>query len=281
MVGTGMEQALGVAVDKNHVVFAPNYRVLGGMGGITRAGKASLLFRLDELAPIEGDVPYAVGVRLDTQQRLILADASGRVLRIDQQGSQVDVLADRFEGAKLRVVSHVALDRAGNIYFTEHGPDPNARDGRVFAYQIRTQKTALLADRLAAPSGIAVSPDQTTLFVAERATRSIVALKFDDSAADRETLIAFPKQTVDDIVGGEFEPLGMACDKKGRLYVAMGKGEVVNVVEAPTGRLLRQYRTRGEVADCHFDDASLLVALPSKEAIFRLPLGVEGFKYSQ
>lgn len=282
MVGTGMQPAWGVAVDEASNVFASNYRVRGGVGRITPDGSASLLFRLDQLAPVDDAQTLPMSLRLDSQERPIVADAAGRLLRLERDGSRADVLVDRFRAAKLRVVSYVALDRAGNIYFTESGEDLNANDGRLFVYQIRTQQTALLAEGLSAPSGLAVSPDQKSLYVAQRTKRSILAFQIvDQKLAERRTLIQLPTENQGEFLGGLFDPLGMACDKKGRLYVAMSSGKMINVIETPSGRLLRQYATGAVCADCHFDDTSLCVALPSKEAIFRLPLGVEGFRYWQ
>ncbi len=286
VVATGLEFASGVAVDESFHVFAPNYRALGGIGRIKSDGAASQLCRLGKIAPVEGRSPYAHGIRLDTQHRLIVADAGGgRLLRVAVDGSQADVLSDRYQGARLRAVSHVALDRAGNIYFTEDGADAQPEDdpsGRLFVYLIRTQKTELLVEGLDRPAGIAVSPDQEKLCVAEQGSRRVLIFDIDDvQIGRRRELIQFATQTRGNFVGGDFDPHGLAFDRKGRLYVCMGKGGLVNVVEAPSGRLLRQYETQGTVTDCHFADTTLFVAIESKEAVFRLPLGVEGFIYSK
>ncbi len=290
VAATGLEVASGVAVDEEFNVFAPNYRSLGGIGQIKQDGTASLLCRLDKLAPVEGRTPFAQSLRLDTQRRLIVADAGGgRLLRVEVDGSRADVLSDRYQGVRLREVSHVALDRAGNIYFTERPSDTKPSDeaaseatGRLFVYRIRTQKTELLAGGMDRPSGIAVSPDQKKLCVAEQGTRRVLIFDIEDiQIARRRELIRFPMQSDGNFAAGDFAPKGLAFDRRGRLYVCMGAGGMINVVETPSGRLLRRYKTLGSVSDCHFADTTLYIAIESKEAVFRLPLGVEGFVYSK
>ena len=62
-------------------------------------------------------------------------------------------------------------------------------------------------------------------------------------------LIDFPQKTEGNISGGSFVPDGMIFDAAGRLYVAMCTGGVINVVEVPSGKLLRQYDAGGKQVD--------------------------------
>ena len=62
----------------------------------------------------------------------------------------------------------------------------------------------------------------------------------------------------------------------------MWTGGVVNVVEVPSGELLRQYRVGGDkVTNCHFYGTCLYTTVAGKEAVFRLDLGVYGFDYNR
>jgi len=64
--------------------------------------------------------------------------------------------------------------------------------------------------------------------------------------------------------------------------VAMWNGGVINVVDVPSGKLLRQYDAGGDRAtNCHFFGEFLYTTVAAKEAVFRLKLGVAGFNYTQ
>ena len=55
---------------------------------------------------------------------------------------------------------------------------------------------------------------------------------------------------------------------------------VINVIDVPSGNILRQYDAGGEKAtNCHFHGEYLYTTIASKEAVFRLKLGVRGFQY--
>jgi sugar lactone lactonase YvrE len=60
----------------------------------------------------------------------------------------------------------------------------------------------------------------------------------------------------------------------------MWVGGVVNVVDVPSGTLLRQYSAGGSQAtNCHFHGPYLYTTVAAKEAVFRLKLGVQGHEY--
>ena len=76
--------------------------------------------------PADGRQAQANGLKVDRQGRLIVADAGGgRILRIGQprvgKPPAIEVLADTFEGKPLDAPNDVALDLAGNVYFSDPG----------------------------------------------------------------------------------------------------------------------------------------------------------------
>jgi len=304
---TGFEFAEGPVLDDAGNLFVVNYRGLGKIGRITPDG-AAVYCDLRQSAPVAGRQPQANGLKLDRQGRLIVADAGGgRILRITEGRAAgppaIETLADAFEKTPFVAPNDVALDRAGNVYFTDPGKydDPKAK-GAVYRYETAAGnrvkgdspifadtkigtvpgKLARLDAGLAFPNGLAVAPDQKHLCVDESKRNRVLIydLTDDGRATNRRTLIDFPQKTEGELVGGPFQPDGMTFDADGRLYVAMFAGGVVNVVEVSTGRLLRQYDAGGKWAtNCHFHGGFLYVTVADREAVFRLRLGVEGFDY--
>jgi gluconolactonase len=291
LYATGFEFAEGPAFDRTGNLFVVNYRGKGKIGRITPDGTASVYCDLRELAPVEGREPQANGLKVDRQGRLIVADAGGgRLLRIAQPDPDkppvVETLADRFDGQPLNLPNDVALDLQGNVYFSDSGRlDAKGPTGAVYRYDAATGQLAQLDAGLAFSNGLAVAPDQKRLCVSEsqRHRLLIYDLGPDGRATNRRVLIDFTQKPEDArIVVGRFEPDGMIFDSFGRLYVAMftSSGGMINVVEVPSGKLLRQYDAGGaKSTNCHFHDGCLYTTTAAKEAVFRLKLGVEGFDY--
>jgi sugar lactone lactonase YvrE len=285
LAATGFAFAAGPALNAEGDLFVANYRELGVIGRIATDGTASILCDLRKLAPLEGRVPQANGLKLDSEGRLIVADAGGgRLLRVAADGTSVEVLAERSEGRRFDTVNDVALDRLGNIYFTDPGKSTaESPTGAVYRYAVRTGRASLLATGLAYPSGIAVTADQRHLCVAE--SQQYRVLMFDlteeGAVANQRVLVDFPDETRGTFVGGKFDPGGMVFDSKNRLYVAMWRGGVINVVDVEKGLLIRQYDAGGGGAtNCHFLGNYLYTTVAAKEAVFRLKLNVEGFDYN-
>ncbi len=282
---TGFAFAEGPALNSAGDLFVVNYRYPGTIGRITTDGTAAVFCDLNELLPVEGRPAQANGIKIDGQGRLIVADAgAGRLLRIAADGRSGEVLAERCSGARFNSINDVALDRAGSVYFTDPGGSSVRKPtGSVYRYDIRTARTARVATGLAFPNGVAVTPDQKHVCVGEsqRYRVQIWDISADGMLSKQRVLIDFPTETRGKIVGGACEPDGMIFDTAGRLYVAMFSGGVINVVDLDKGALIRQYEAGGKrVTNCHFHGDWLYTTVASKEAVFRLKLGVQGFDYN-
>lgn len=285
LYATGFSFAEGPALDAEGNLYVVNYRGPGNIGRIAVDGTASIFCDLKKLAPAEDREPRANGLKIDRQGRLVAADSgAGRLLRISADGSQVEVLAQRWEGKRFNSVNDVALDLAGNIYFSDPGGSSADNPiGSIYRYSITNGKVTRLDTGLAFPNGLAITPDQKHLCLAESQTFRLLIYDLTPAGTvtNRRTLIDFPQETVGEIIGGPHDPDGMVFDNQGRLYVGMWTGGVINVVEVPSGKLLRQYNAGGgRATNCHFHGPYLYTTVAAKEAVFRLKLGVTGFDYN-
>ena len=206
------------------------------------------------------------------------------MLRVSADGEKVEVLAERFMEMRFNSINDLALDEAGNIYFTDPGGSSAENPiGSVYRYDIASRAVTRLDTKLAFPNGIAISPDQQHLCVAESQKQRVLIydLSKDGTVKNRRALIDFATLPKSAHERGPPTPDGMVFDRQARLYIAMWKAGVVDVVDIATGKLLTQYDAGGSQAtNVHFHDGWLYVTVAAKEAVFRLKLGVAGHKYN-
>jgi gluconolactonase len=119
----------------------------------------------------EGDGQGSNGLALDAQGRLILCQhGARRIARLEKDGSFTP-LADRFEGKRFNSPNDLVIAKSGALFFTDppygmkKGVPPDAPYHGV--YRVDPDGSVhLLIDDVKWPNGIALSPDQRTLYLA-------------------------------------------------------------------------------------------------------------------
>ena len=108
------------------------------------------------------------GTTFDLQGRLIQCEGDGRmVTRLAADGS-VTTLADRFEGKKLNRPNDVICHSDGSLFFTDPGYRVPLAERELDAavYRIAPDGAVSLAVPVEYPNGLALSPDERTLYIA-------------------------------------------------------------------------------------------------------------------
>lgn len=118
------------------------------------------------------------GNTVDGQGRLVSCEhLTRRVTRTDHDGS-ITVIADSYKGKRLNSPNDVAVRSDGTVWFTDpaYGIDtdyegdraPMEQDGcHVYCADPATGEVTRVADDFVRPNGIAFSPDEQTLYVAD------------------------------------------------------------------------------------------------------------------
>lgn len=164
----------------------------------------------------------ANGLTFDHQGRLLACEGkAGRVTRTEKDG-RITVLADRFDGRLLWAPNDLVYAIDGSIYFSDPMPrnasPDQAKTGFSAVYQIDRKGQVRLATREPArPNGVALSPNQLILYVADSAANKILAY---DIAGDGSLSGG---RTVADCQG----PDGLKTDEAGNIYVAAADGIAV------------------------------------------------------
>jgi gluconolactonase len=178
------------------------------------------------------------GLKFDARGRLISCEGSddgGRCLsRWDVKTGKREVIADKYMGKHFNAPNDLAIDLQGRIYFTDPrylGDEPRELEHRAVYRLDASGNLVEVTHDGEKPNGIALSPDQKTLYVADHNNGTD---KIDSSAPPpkkgamklyafplgADGLVAGPRQTLIDF-GTEDGIDGMTVDVKGNLYLAV------------------------------------------------------------
>ena len=170
---------------------------------------------------------HANGLARDGQGRLLACEHGGRrVTRTEHDGS-ITVLADRFDGQRLNSPNDIVCARDGSIWFTDpsfglHGwwegaPAEAERPHAVYRIDGASGRLDVVIDDLAAPNGLAFSPDEAVLYVVEsRAAPHRLIWAYDVA----EGRLSNKRLHIDAQGPGAFD--GFAVDVDGRLWCGLG-----------------------------------------------------------
>ena len=170
------------------------------------AGGPRQLWRLPPRGRPEVALDNAVsGTTFDLDGRIVICDGSARrVVRWTPGSDEVEVLAERFEGERFSRPNDVVCRSDGSLYFTDPGMRIPLQQRELLypgVYRIHPDGAISLIADCEFPNGLAFSPDETVLYVANsRWTPYLHALHLDaagvmtrrrifaDMAADRAPL---------------------------------------------------------------------------------------------
>jgi gluconolactonase len=246
------------------------------------------------------------GLKFDAHGDLIACEGSdegGRaVVRWDVKTKKRTVLADRYQGKRFNAPNDLALDRRGHIYFTDPrylGSEPRELEHRA-VYRIGPgDKVAEVTHEPEKPNGIALSPDDRTLYVADHnnGTDRIDpsapqakqgAMKIYRFALDADGKVKGPGRVIVDF-GAESGCDGMTVDAKGNLYLAVRSlkrpgilvvdPEGKEVAFIPTGPSQPGAREPvGIPSNCCFGIGaeSKMLYVTVDVSLYRIPLKIEG-----
>jgi gluconolactonase len=257
--------AEGPIFDQAGNLYFVNYLSLGTIGRRTTDGTVSVWVHTGG---------QANGLKVDGPGNIVVADYGGkRILRIRPITRKIETLTDNCERQPYRGPNDVCLDRTGNTYFTD--PTGSSKENPIGAvYRIEMQSGEVrgvkrLADGLAFPNGLAVSPDQKRLYLAESDTNRLLCwdLQADGTLSNKRIIIEFSSPTLDGIMFDEF----------GRLWIARWTNKTVDVVDVEKGELLKSYPAGGdEVSNLCWWGTDLYLTVAGQHSIHRLPVGVRG-----
>ena len=192
------------------------------------------------------------GLAVDAKGSLVLCQhGERRIARLEKDGS-FTALADRFEGKRFNSPNDLVIAKSGTIYFTD--PPYGLKKGGAAAelefhgiYAIESAGAVKLIDKsVRFPNGIALSPDEKTLYVAVSDPQDTRVIAYDLAAAKPEARVIFNAQPLKspERKGGCD---GLKVDAQGHIWTT-GPGGVL-ILDAK-GRHLGTILTGQATANC-------------------------------
>ena len=218
----------------------------------------------------------ANGNTLDLQGRLITGEHSNRRISRTEKDGKIITLADEYNGKRLNSPNDLVVKSDGSIYFTDppFGIKSEQEElGFYGVYKIAPDgKLTLLIDDFIRPNGIALSPDETKLYVNDSQKGHIRVFDV-KSDGNLENGMIFAELKDSKKIG---VPDGMKVDLQGNLY-STGPGGVW--VFAPSGKLLGIIAVPERVTNLAWgnDDYKTLYLTASK-SLYRITLKVAGVR---
>jgi gluconolactonase len=239
--------------------------------------RASMLYRVTPGQPhqvVREKTGGGNGTTFDLQGRLVLCEGDHR--RVTRQGvdGRVEVLVERFEGKRLNRPNDVVCRSDGSLYFTDPGlrvPLGEREVEHAGVYRIAPDGAVTLVADFEYPNGLAFSPDEGRLYVANtRWAQYIHVLELDAQGAMVRRRI-FADMSSDETDG---VPDGMKVDVEGRVYCTGPGG---TWVFAPDGTRLGVIRTPEVPANVAFGGPDLrTLFLTARTSVYALRVRTPG-----
>ena len=232
--------------------------------------------------------PGANGLALDPAGRLLMCQHGDRRLgRLDDlqqpNGSQTS-LASHYQGKRFNSPNDLVVHRSGAVFLTDppyglpkRGEPEPAKElpySGVFRVDVAGD-VVLLHDGLERPNGIALSPDQNTLYVTNSHGPRPIVMAFDltrDLNVSNGRVL-FDATNLVARTGRKGGHDGLAIDEAGNIFTT-GPGGVL--VLSPRGEHLGTILTGEPTANCKFGDDGKTLYITSKMNLLRVRTKTRG-----
>jgi gluconolactonase len=226
-----------------------------------------------------GNLMGCGGMTLDRKGRLIVCErGSARVSRVAEDGS-ITALADYFEGRRLNGPRDVVCRADGSLYFTD-SRNPVSGDGQDDADElpfngvfriVEGRRLQLLVADLSQPGGLAFSPDQKFLYIANSDPNRMLWMRY---KVESDGVLSNGRVFYD--ASHEREcglPEGLKVDRAGNV-IATGPGGIW--IFSPAGDGLGRIRVPEPPSNLHWAGDGTELYITARTSIYRMRWAIGG-----
>lgn len=229
--------------------------------------------------PFTGREPGSNGLTFDAEGRLVFCQhGDRRISRLEKDGSRT-VLVDKYQGKRLNSPNDLIFKSNGDLYFTDppFGLPKSYDDAKKElpfqgVYRLSPDgKLTLLTTEVKAPNGIAFSPDEKKLYVADsaRALWFVFDVKSDGTISSAKVLFDGTEQSK----GRPGVADSLKVDVNGNLFAAAPGGLFIL---APDGTLLGRFDLGTATGNCAWGEDGSTLFITSNSIVYRIRLTTKG-----
>lgn len=196
------------------------------------------------------------------------------IVKVDVSAASLSVLVDNYNGKTFNSPNDLAVRSDGTLYFSD--PDYQLGTGRTSETGVKgvyrvspSAQVSLVDDTFDEPNGVALSPDESVLYVADTGKNAIrtFSVASDGSTSNRKDFVAVTS------------PDGMTVDCAGNLYVASNSPGIVQVY-APSGTKLGSITVVTSLTNLAFGGADhKTLYITAGKALYSLSMNLPGYPY--
>jgi gluconolactonase len=283
IVADGFTWAEGPVWDHkgNYLLFSdvPNNRIIKWKAG----ERASIFLEPSGYSgsqPFTGREPGSNGLTFDSEGRLVFCQhGDRRISRLEKNGTRT-TLVDNYQGKRLNSPNDLVYKSNGDLYFTDPPfglpgtfDDPKKELPFQGVYRLsREGQLTLLTTEVKAPNGIAFSPDEKKLYVADsaRALWFVFDVKNDGTLSPGRVLFDGSEQSK----GRPGVADSLKVDVFGNIFAAAPGGLFIL---APDGTLLGRFDLGTATGNCAWGEDGSTLFITSNTRVYRVRLKTHGF----
>lgn len=220
-------------------------------------------------------IVYVTGGRL--AGKLAACQMDGQVVAYDPKTKDFEVLAAQFEGVRFNAPNDLVVDSSGGVYFTDplfRAPQPLPQEIQAVYYLAADGKVTRLTPDLAAPNGVALSPDGKQLYVipSHQADMLVYEVTGPGQLGPPKVFCTLKQPEGKSQTGGD----GMVVDVKGNLYITSNLGVQIY---SPQGKYLGLVQSDQQPANVTFGGKDLqTLYITSRTGLYRVRMPIAGLK---
>jgi gluconolactonase len=225
----------------------------------------------------------ANGLAIDGPNSILVADTGNRgIQRLDLTTKQKTPVAMAFEGKKFSSPNDVARTKSGVVFFTDPpygfrkfdaAPEKEIPFNGVYRAG-KDGKVTVIEKELTRPNGVALSPDERTLYVAQSEGKQAIINAYTlDANGEVVSKKLFHDATDLAVPGSPGAPDGLTVAADGTVFTSAPGGVLVL---SKDGKRLGRIWDGKQTANCKFGDDGKTLYMTSSNMVARIRLNIKG-----